>query len=127
MVVLISSSSISEEPRNKVQIYNTQKECRSKDVHSKDDIFDLLEQLKTHQSEEEGGFLRIREVVTTSTPSVILASRIKLENSVTFCCQPSQFRILGGMQHFELGDFYVTQHITAFSFKKIAPRNHLCF
>ena len=89
------SKSISEEPRNKAQIYNTQKECRNKDVHSKDDIFDLLEQLKTHQSEEEGGFLRIREVVTTSTPSVILASRIQLENSVTFCCQPSQLRILG--------------------------------
>ena len=89
------SKPIPEEPHNKAQIYNTQKECRSKDVHSKDDIFDLLEQLKIHQSEEEGGFLHIQEVVTTSTPSVILAPWIQLENSVTFCCQPPQFRILG--------------------------------
>ena len=49
------SNSMSEEPRNKAQIYNAQKECRSVDVHSKDDVFDLLELLKTHQSEEEWG------------------------------------------------------------------------
>ena len=36
-------NSMSEEPCNKAQIYIARKECRSVDVHSKDDVFDLLE------------------------------------------------------------------------------------
>ena len=55
---------------------------------------------------EGGGFLK--EVQIGSTPCAILASKQQLDNVVTFCCQPTQFSVLGVDATFELGDFYVT-------------------
>ncbi len=98
--------SASEEPRNKAQVYNAQKQCKKEDGCSKDEMFDLLELLKQHQSTDDGGFLR--EVTISSTPCAILASKTQLENVVKFCCQPSVFSILGVDATFKLGDFYVT-------------------
>lgn len=96
--------SVSEEPRNKVQVYNARKGVNNLD--SKDDIFDLLSLLKEHQAMEGGGFLR--EVLISSIPRAVLALNKQLDNIVTFCCQPSKFSVFGIDATFELGDFYVT-------------------
>lgn len=50
--------SISEEPRNKMQVYNVRKSVKECSMDSKDDIFDLLSLLKEHQLIQGGGFLR---------------------------------------------------------------------
>ena len=47
---------MSEEPRNKQQVYNARK--NSKETTDKDEIFYLLELLKQHQSACDGGFRR---------------------------------------------------------------------
>jgi len=101
-----SSKSISEEPRNKDQLYNVRKQCAEPGVKSKDELFDLLEKLKSHQADANGGFLR--EVVVSSSPCAILASRQQLDSLVAFCCQPNDFVVFGVDATFELGDFYVT-------------------
>ena len=96
--------SISEEPRNKTQIYNARRNSNSKE--GKDEIFDLLELLKQHQSTNDKGFLR--EVLIGSSPCAILASQKQLDNIVRFCCQEHDFSVLGIDATFNLGDFYVT-------------------
>ena len=58
-----SSKSISEEPRNKDQLYNVRKQCAEPGVKSKDELLDLLEKLISHQADANGGFLR--EVVVS--------------------------------------------------------------
>ena len=101
-----SCKSMSEEPRNKSQVYNACKSVKNESLESKDEIYDLLALLKEHQSLEDGGFLR--EVLIGSTPCAILASKRQLDNVVMFCCQPTQFSVFGIDATFELGDFYVT-------------------
>ena len=101
-----NSKSMSEEPRNKSQVYNACKSVKSEKGHEKDDIFDLLSLLKEHQSMEDEGFLK--EVQIGTTPCAILASKRQLDNVVMFCCQLSQFSVFGVDATFELGDFYVT-------------------
>ena len=101
----VGSVSVSEEPRNKAQVYNARKLATFAN-QSKDELFDLLEMLQNNQSSEDGGFLR--EVIVGSTPSAVLASKQQLENLYTFCCQPRNFTILGIDATFQLGDFYVT-------------------
>ena len=96
--------SMSEEPRNKQQVYNARK--NSKETTDKDELFDLLELLKQHQSACDGGFLR--EVLIGSTPSALLASQKQLDNIVMFCCQENNFSVFGIDATFNLGDFYVT-------------------
>ena len=107
---LEQSTSMSIEPRNKMQIYNARKlKCNSGSNsvnHGKDELFDLLELLKQHQLDANGGFLR--EVTLSTSPSAVLASQRQLENLVTFCCQPNEFSVLGIDATFNLGDFYVT-------------------
>lgn len=97
--------SVSEEPRNKAQVYNSRKGCVDT---SKDQIFDLLEKLQTHKSNTNGGFLQ--EVIVSSTPCAILASKQQLSNLVSFCCQPSNFVVVGIDTTFKLGDFFVTHY-----------------
>jgi hypothetical protein len=101
---LEQSMSTAAEPQNKMQIYNARKSKTA--THSKDDLFDLLELLKQHQSQKNGGFLR--EVTLSSTPSAVLASQRQLDNLVTFCSDKKQFSVLGIDATFNLGDFYVT-------------------
>ncbi len=101
--------SMSEEPRNKSQVYNACKSVKSETGQGKDEIFDLLSLLKEHQAMEDGGFLK--EVQIGSTPCAILASKRQLDNVVTYCCQPNQFSVFGIDATFELGDFYVTHHL----------------
>lgn len=98
--------SMSEEPRNKSQVYNACKSVKSETVPEKDEIFDLLSLLKEHQSMEDGGFLR--EVQIGSTPCAILTTKRQLENVVMYCCQPDHFSVFGIDATFELGNFYVT-------------------
>ena len=108
LLVALLSASLS---RNKTQIYNARKNSNSKE--GKDEIFDLLELLKQHQS--------TREVLIGSSPCAILASQKQLDNIVRFCCQEHDFSVLGIDATFNLGDFYVTlttyrnAHGTAFS------------
>lgn len=71
-----SCESVSEEPRNKVQVYNARKSIKDSSSDSKDDIFDLLSLLKEHQVVEGGGFLR--EVLISSTPCAVLGSSTTL-------------------------------------------------
>lgn len=93
--------SMSAEPRNKRQVYNARK--NSKETTGKDEIFDLLELLKQHQSAEDG-----REVLIGSSPCAVLASQKQLDNLVMFCCQDNNFSVLRIDATFNLGDFYVT-------------------
>ena len=44
--------SLSEEPRNKTQIYNARKHCAG--TQDKDEIFDLIEKLKNHEASTDG-------------------------------------------------------------------------
>ena len=53
-----NSKSMSEEPRNKSQVYNACRSVKSERGQDKDEIFDLLSLLKEHQAMEEGGFLK---------------------------------------------------------------------
>lgn len=76
------------------------------DGQCNDELFDLLEKLKTHRAEADGGFLS--EVVVNSTPCAILASKQQLNNLTAFCCQQGDFTVFGIDATFELGDFYVT-------------------
>ena len=101
-----SSRSISEEPRNKEQIYNAPMRSTNPDVCRKDELLELLVKLKSHQIDANGGFLR--EVVVTSSPCAILASKQQLDKLVAFCCQPKDFVAFWVDATFELGDFYVT-------------------
>ena len=43
-----------------------------------------------------------------STPCAVLASKKQLDNVLMFCCQNSNFSVLGIDATFNLGDFYVT-------------------
>ena len=63
--------SASEETRNKEQVYNARK--LSSSGQHKDEIFDLLEKLQSHQHSDGGGFLQ--EVVVNASPCAILASK----------------------------------------------------
>ena len=94
---------MSEEPRNKSQLYNACKSVKCESGQDKDEIFDLISLLKEHQAIEDGGFLR--EVQIGSSPCAILASKRQL---VMFCCQPTQFSVFEIDATFDLGDFYVT-------------------
>jgi hypothetical protein len=73
--------------------------------HSKDEIFDLLEKLKHHQEISDG---ILCDIIISSTPCAVLASKKQLENVLAFCCQSERFDVLGVDATFELGDFYVT-------------------
>lgn len=98
-----------EDEENSVyQIHNVRKKFGGN--HSKDEIFDLIEKLKSHQACKSGGILR--DVVIGSTPCAVLASNEQLENIVNICCQSKRFEVLGVDATFELGDIYVT--ITTF-------------
>jgi hypothetical protein len=114
-----TSMSVSEEPRNKSQVYNARKHCSLR-YESKDEIFDILEMLQNHQTSTDGGFLR--EVAVSSTPSAVLATKQQLDNLVVFCCQPGKFAILGVDATFQLGDFYVTL-TTYHNYMLINPRS----
>ena len=98
--------SVSEESRNKSQVYNACKSVKSESGQGKDEIFDLLSLLKELQAMEEGGFLK--EVQIGSTPYAILASKWQLNNIVTYCCQPTQFSVFGVDATFELGETLTT-------------------
>ena len=98
------SCSLSEEPRNKMQIYNARKNLHTDS--SKDEIFDLLQLLKEHQNEPDGGFLR--EVVLSSTPCAVLATQEQLDHLVYCCCNLTQSVPMCIDATFNLGNFYVT-------------------
>jgi len=68
--------SMSEEPRNKSQVYNACKSVKSETVSEKDEIFDLLSLLKEHQSMEDGGFLRELLSLPTGTHHYETVERI---------------------------------------------------
>ena len=89
------STSVSAEPRNRMQIYNVRKYVHNsgEKVGKKDELFDLLELLKRHQTDPTLGFLR--EVNFSSSPSAVLATQQQLENLVNFCCQPPKLSVLG--------------------------------
>ena len=78
---------MSEEPRNKSQVYNASKKVKSESGEDKDETFGLLLLLKEHQAMDEGGFLK--EVVVGSSPCAVLASKRQLDIVVMYCCQPS--------------------------------------
>ena len=50
---VVTSSSVSEEPRNKSQVYNARKDYSTRS-ESKDEIFYLLEILQNHQTSTDG-------------------------------------------------------------------------
>ena len=118
---LDGSVSISAEPRNKMQIYNARK-CLPAADSCKDDLYDLMELLKRHQSDPAHGFLQ--EITLTSSPCAVLATQQQLDNIVTYCCQPNNFSVLGVDATFNLGDFYVTM-TTYRNFTLCNPRTSL--
>ena len=85
--------SVSEETRNKEQVYNARKLFSS--GQHKDEIFDLLEKLQSHQRSDDCGFLC--EVIVNASPCAILASKRQPDDLVSFCCHPEKFLYLEWM------------------------------
>lgn len=101
---LLESGSTSTEPRNRKQVYNARSNTRT-DSGEKDEIFQLLTQLKDDYA-GEGGF--VQEVKFGKTPEVVVSFEQQLDDLVRFCCNPKQFSVLGIDPTFSLGKFFVT-------------------
>ena len=72
----------------------------------KDEIFQLLTQLKDDYAGEEGF---IQEVKFRKTPEVVVSFEQQLDDLVRFCCDPKQFSVLGIDPRFSLGSFFFYQ------------------
>ena len=103
---LLESDSASSEPRNPKQVYNARSSTSSLSRNpDKDEIFQLLTQLKDDYA-GEGGF--VQEVKFGKTPEVIVGFEQQLEDLVRFCCNSMRFSIMGIDPTFNLGKFFVT-------------------
>ena len=99
---LLESDSSSSEPRNPKQMYNAR--STTKNVSGeKDEIFQLLTQLKDDYAGEEGF---IQEVKFRKTPEVVVSFEQQLDDLVRFCCDPKQFSVLDIDPRFSLGSFF---------------------
>ena len=101
---LLESSTTSSEPRNPKQVYNARSNA-NKDSGERDEIFQLLTQLKEDYA-GEGGF--VQEVKFGKTPEVVVSFEQQLTDLVRFCCNAKRFSILGIDPTFSLGKFFVT-------------------
>ena len=111
------SQSLSQQPRNRKQLYNARHMTKSD--ADKDELYALLSQLEAH-SKKPDSFLR--EVLFSPLPAAILFYDSQLQSLQSFCCQNSKFghTILGVDATFNLGDFYVT--ITTFQHPQLQRR-----
>ena len=103
---IMALRSISEEPRDKKQAYNSRHSLSATSSVQKDEMLELHSQLRSHQEESGKGFLR--EISVTDSPHAFLALEDQLDNVVRFCTSPTRFSVLGVDATFKLGDFFVT-------------------
>ena len=103
---IMAVRSISEEPRDKKQAYNSRRSTNSASSFQKDEMLELHNQLRSHQEEKGKGFLR--EINVTDSPHAFLALEDQLDNIVRFCTSSLRFSVLGVDTTFKLGDFFVT-------------------
>ncbi|XP_031565581.1 uncharacterized protein LOC116300780, partial [Actinia tenebrosa] len=103
---LLGSTSTSCEPRNPRQVYNAIASfVNKKKDEDKDEIFQLLMQLKEDNA-SEGGF--IQEVTFGKTPEVIVAFEQQVTDITRFCTNQTRFSIMSIDPTFNLGKFFVT-------------------
>ena len=103
---IMAVRSISEEPRDKKQAYNSRGSTNSASSFQKDEMLELHNQLRSHQGEKGKGFLR--EINVTDSPHAFLALEDQLDNIVRYCTSSLCFSVLGVDATFKLGDFFVT-------------------
>lgn len=97
--------SISDEPRNKKQAYNSRQSLSEISSAQKDEMLELHRLLRSHQEESNNGFLR--DITVTDSPHAFLALEDQLDNVVRFCTSATRFSVLGVDATFKLGDFFV--------------------
>ena len=90
---IMSVRSISEEPRDKKQAYDSRSSVSSASSLQKDEMLELHNKLRDHQEEMGEGFLR--EINFTDSPHAFLALEDQLDNVVRFCTSSSRFSVLG--------------------------------
>ena len=117
---ITEGTSLSEQPRNRKQIYNARYTCTNDSNH--DELYTLFSQLQTH-SKKPDGFLR--EILFNPLPAAVLFFDLQIECLLSFCCNISTTHglhcgILGIDATFNLGDFYVT--LTTFQHPQIIRR-----
>ena len=83
---IMALRSISEEPRDKKQAYNSRHSLSATSSVQKDEMLELHSQLRSHQEESGKGFLR--EISVTDSPHAFLALEDQLDNVVRFCTSP---------------------------------------
>ena len=116
----LESSSASELPRNRRQIYN----CKSSSVSvvkpgKIDPLFELVQRCK--EDLMPGGRKFIRTVNFDTSPSCVLATDGQLQNLVRFCTNPGAACVMGIDPTFNLGKFYVT--VTTFSYSHVVNKS----
>jgi hypothetical protein len=117
---ITEGTSLSEQPRNRKQIYNARYTCTNDNNH--DELYTLFSQLQTH-SKKPDGFLR--EILFNPLPAAVLFFDLQIQCLLSFCCNISTTHglhcgILGIDATFNLGDFYVT--LTTFQHPQIIRR-----
>ena len=114
-----AGQSISQQPRNRKQIYNAKYLTQMEEGHH-DQLYALFALLEREIS-GPNGFLR--EVLLSPLPSAIAFFDVQLECKLSHCCESSTIpdAILGVDATFNLGDFYVT--ITTFKHPKLLRRS----
>ena len=116
---MLGTSSASELPRNRRQVYNNHCLTSTSTASSKiDPIFELVQQCKLDVLPGGRGF--IRSVNFESGPCCVLASDNQLRNVVRFCTSPGASSVFGIDPTFNLGKFYVT--LTTFTYNQVVNK-----
>ena len=102
----VGSSSASELPRNRRQVYNSK--SSSAPITKPGKIDPLIELVQRCKDLLPGGRKFIRTVNFDTSPSSVLATDHQLQNLVRFCTKPGAACVLGIDPTFNLGTFYVT-------------------
>lgn len=96
----LSAKSIGELPRNRQQVYNTNKQLKPQDP-----IHNLILEMQNLENTDSHF---IRELKLSPEPSVIMASDFQLAELEAFCTDPDYHCVLGIDPTFNLGQFNLT-------------------
>lgn len=115
----LGSSSASELPCNRRQVYNSKSSSASVIKPGKvDPLFELVQRCK--EDLMPGGRKFIRTVNFDTSPSCVLATDHQLQSLVRFCTNPGAACVMGIDPTFNLGKFYVT--VTTFTYSHVVNK-----
>lgn len=99
-----------EYPRDRMQIYNVNRQRKvaaGKSVITSDPLLDILAKAKEEQQGRQEDML-IREIPMFPEPIVFLSTQQQLADIERFCTNPEQFCVLGVDATFQIASYYYT-------------------